>query len=164
MTSRGQDRIVALEMETVHINFNGTLPSKVYFKIGEVAQLAGVETYILRYWESEFGFKLNKSKHGQRLYQKKDVLRLLLIKQLLYGEKYTIAGAKKKLREIKKLEKEKQLSLIYEQEPEKGSPPAPDIKNNPVKPIASSENHEKIKTRLQAIKLKLEGLLQELQS
>ncbi|RME23448.1 MAG: MerR family transcriptional regulator [Deltaproteobacteria bacterium] len=74
------------------------LPDKIYFKIGEVAEIVGVEPYVLRYWESEFpALRPVKSKSQQRMYRKKDVELLLRIKKLLYEDKYTIAGAKKQL-------------------------------------------------------------------
>ncbi len=73
-------------------------PSKLFYRIGEVSRITGLETYVLRYWETEFPqIKPNKSKSGQRLYQKKDLDGILLIKQLLYTEGYTIAGARKRL-------------------------------------------------------------------
>jgi DNA-binding transcriptional MerR regulator len=78
------------------------LPDKFFFKIGEVAELTSLEPYVLRYWETEFNIKLTKTKNSQRLYQKKDVIRIIEIKKLLYDEKFTIAGAKKRLREVVK--------------------------------------------------------------
>jgi len=76
------------------------IPNKLYFRIGEVSKLIGVETYVLRYWESEFpDIKPSKSKSGQRLYKRKDVEVLLKIKELLYEERYTIDGARKRVRE-----------------------------------------------------------------
>ena len=68
---------------------------KVYYKIGEVAEVAGVRTSVLRFWESEFSF-LNpvKSSSGQRLYSKEEVDLVLQVKQLLYEEKFTIEGVK----------------------------------------------------------------------
>ncbi len=77
-------------------------PDKFFYKIGEVAEITTLEPYVLRYWETEFNIKLTKTKNSQRLYQKKDVMKILEIKKLLYNEKFTIAGAKKKLREISK--------------------------------------------------------------
>jgi DNA-binding transcriptional MerR regulator len=74
----------------------------MFYKIGEVAELTSLEPYVLRYWEGEFGLKLTKSKNHQRLYQKKDIDQIARIKTLLYDEKFTIAGAKKKLRERRK--------------------------------------------------------------
>lgn len=78
------------------------IPDKLFYKIGEVAKMVDVEPYVLRYWESEFGIKLSKSKNKQRLYQKKDIETVQKIKRLLYDERYTIEGAKKRLRERKK--------------------------------------------------------------
>ncbi len=78
---------------------NQPIPDKLFFKIGEVAEIAGVEQHVLRYWEDEFDvLKPNKNKSGQRLYQKKDIDQVLEIKQLLYKDKFTIAGAKNKLK------------------------------------------------------------------
>lgn len=74
------------------------LPDKLFFKIGEVSKIVGVEPYVLRYWETEFPFlKPRKSKSGQRIYIRKDVELLLDIKKLLYQERYTIEGGRKKL-------------------------------------------------------------------
>ncbi|HJT25527.1 MAG TPA: MerR family transcriptional regulator, partial [bacterium] len=74
---------------------------KLFYTIGEAAQIVDVKPYVLRYWETEFR-KLNpqKSVTGQRAYRKRDVRMALTIKRLLYGEKYTIAGAVKKLEEL----------------------------------------------------------------
>ena len=88
-----------------------SLPDKIYFKIGEVSQLVGVEPYVLRYWETEFELlKPSKAPSRHRLYKKKDVQLLLDIKRLLYSEGFTIEGARKKLKETKKEEKD-QLKL-----------------------------------------------------
>ena len=91
------------------------IPDKLFFKIGEVAELASVEQHVLRYWEDEFEtLRPNKNRSGQRLYEKKDVELILEIQHLLYSEKYTIAGAKKKLKENRK--KKAQLSLGFDRE------------------------------------------------
>jgi DNA-binding transcriptional MerR regulator len=75
------------------------LPDKLYFRIGEVADIVGVEPHVLRYWETEFrSIRPEKSRTGQRVYSRRDVEALLKVKDLLYGHGYTIAGAKKKLR------------------------------------------------------------------
>lgn len=75
------------------------LPDKLYFRIGEVADIVGVEPHVLRYWETEFrSVKPEKSRKGQRVYSRRDVDVLLKVKDLLYGHRYTIAGAKRKLR------------------------------------------------------------------
>ena len=76
------------------------IPNKLYFRIGEVSDIVGVKPYVLRYWESEFpDIKPSKSKSGQRLYKRRDVDLLLRIRQLLYEERFTINGARKRLRE-----------------------------------------------------------------
>jgi DNA-binding transcriptional MerR regulator len=73
-------------------------PDKLFFKIGEVSKIVGVEAYVLRYWETEFlSLCPKKSKSGQRIYTKKDIDLIMQIKQLLYEEKYTIEGVRKKL-------------------------------------------------------------------
>lgn len=71
------------------------IPDKLYFRIGDVAKLCGVEAYVLRFWETEFPqLKPNKSGTGQRLYRKRDVELALRIKQLLHHDGYTIQGAR----------------------------------------------------------------------
>ena len=70
---------------------------KLFYKIGEVSSIAEVEAHVLRYWESEFTFlKPRKNKTGQRVYSRKDVEQVLKIRDLLYKEKYTIAGVRNK--------------------------------------------------------------------
>ena len=88
-----------------------SIPEKLYYKIGEVSEITGVEPYVLRYWESEFKI-INpvRTNSKQRLYRKRDLELVLEVKKLLYKERFTIAGAKKKLQEIKGL-KEKQMKL-----------------------------------------------------
>jgi DNA-binding transcriptional MerR regulator len=74
------------------------IPEKLFFKIGEVCELTGVQAHVLRYWESEFPMLApQKNRAGQRTYRKRDVEMALRIKELLYEDQYTIAGAKKKL-------------------------------------------------------------------
>jgi len=74
------------------------IPEKIYFKIGEVCELVGVQAHVLRYWETEFPMlSPQKNNSGQRSYRRRDVEIALRIKQLLYNEMFTIAGAKKKM-------------------------------------------------------------------
>ncbi len=74
------------------------IPEKIYFKIGEVCELVGVQAHVLRYWETEFPMlSPQKNRSGQRSYRRRDVEISFRIKQLLYEEMFTIAGAKKKL-------------------------------------------------------------------
>lgn len=89
---RRRNFAVALSMTSVAI------PEKLFFKIGEVCELAGVQAHVLRYWETEFPtLAPQKNRAGQRTYRRRDVEMALRIKELLYDEQYTIAGAKKKL-------------------------------------------------------------------
>jgi len=75
------------------------LPDKLYFRIGEVAALVGVKPYVLRYWESEFSVvHPAKSQSKHRLYRRQDVENLLQIKHLLHNERFTIEGARKRLK------------------------------------------------------------------
>jgi len=79
------------------------IPDKNYFRIGEVGRILGVEPYVVRYWESEFKtVRPMRTRSDQRLYRRKDVEQLLEIKNLLYEEMFTIAGARKRLARINK--------------------------------------------------------------
>src|SRR5437879_9107399 len=93
------------------------IPDKLYFRIGDVARLAGIKPYVLRFWETEFpGLGPKKSGTGHRLYRRKDVELVLEIKRLLYEKRYTIEGARKSMetrgkgeaaRPVKAVKKEK---------------------------------------------------------
>jgi DNA-binding transcriptional MerR regulator len=75
------------------------IPDKLYFKIGEVAELTGVKPHVLRYWEAEIGaIRPTKNRHQQRLYRRRDIELILRLKDLLYNQGYTVAGARKSLR------------------------------------------------------------------
>jgi DNA-binding transcriptional MerR regulator len=77
------------------------IPEKPYFKIGEAARLCAVKPYVLRYWETEFGsLRPQKTRSQQRLYRRKDVELLLKIRELLYAQRFTIEGARARLREM----------------------------------------------------------------
>jgi DNA-binding transcriptional MerR regulator len=74
------------------------IPDKLFFKIGEVCEIAGIEPYVLRFWETEFpNLAPEKSKAGHRVYKRKDVENVLRVKELLYDRGFTIAGARKAL-------------------------------------------------------------------
>lgn len=78
------------------------IPDKSYFRIGEVSRILDVEPYVVRFWESEFKvIRPERSRSDHRVYRRKDVENLMLIKRLLYNEGYTIAGAKRQLRRIR---------------------------------------------------------------
>lgn len=89
------------------------IPDKLYFRIGEVSRLCRLPSYVLRFWETEFPqLKPSKSSTGQRMYRKPDVENVLRIKQLLYEEGFTIAGARQSLRSEGK---KKQAALPFAQ-------------------------------------------------
>ena len=76
------------------------IPQKLYYRIGEVADLVGVKPHVLRYWESEFGLlSPDKSDGNQRSYTQRDLQKIQMIKRLLHEEGFTIAGARRRLRE-----------------------------------------------------------------
>ncbi len=89
------------------------IPDKLYFRIGEVAKLCGVETYVLRFWETEFPqMRPNKSGTGQRLYRKRDVELAMRVRRLLHDEGYTIAGARQVIAQENARSKSPQLPLL----------------------------------------------------
>ena len=110
-TSRAQPpaEVPELEASALEADLEGISPAdltalkdgKLYYRIGEVSQITGVKPYVLRYWESEFRLMSpQKSRSKQRLYRQKDIETILAIKRLLYQDRYTIAGARRKLREL----------------------------------------------------------------
>jgi DNA-binding transcriptional MerR regulator len=101
------------------------IPEKIYFKIGEVCEIVGVQAHVLRYWETEFPMlSPQKNRSGQRSYRRRDVEVSLRIKQLLYDEMFTIAGARKKLQS--EMRETPKLKIVH-------SEPSPeeDIKKTP---------------------------------
>jgi DNA-binding transcriptional MerR regulator len=106
-----------------------SVPQKPYFRIGEVSRLTGVKPYVLRYWESEFPqVAPTKTRANQRLYRREDVERILVIKRLLYTERYTIAGARARL--------------------EAGEPPADGAPTEPGAGPAALPDHAALRERL----------------
>ena len=94
-----------------------SIPDKLFFRIGEVSQLVGVEAYVLRYWESEFpGLSPKKSSSGQRMFRRKDVELLLNIKHLLYDRKFTIEGARKALSDKAKAKEPAPVAAVQQEE------------------------------------------------
>ncbi|MGH7901350.1 MAG: MerR family transcriptional regulator [Thermodesulfobacteriota bacterium] len=75
------------------------LPDKIYFRIGEVSEFTGIKPYVLRYWESEFTNIKPIRRKSQRLYDRETIHLIMKIKNMLYEQNFTIAGAKKKIRE-----------------------------------------------------------------
>ena len=102
---RGRGRLLPLAMATQLSRKRAfespEIPDRLYFKIGDVARICEVETYVLRFWESQFPqLKPNKSGTGQRLYRKRDVELALEIKRLVHAEGYTLAGARQTLEHV----------------------------------------------------------------
>jgi DNA-binding transcriptional MerR regulator len=98
------------------------IPDKLYFRIGEVSEILGVEPYVLRYWETEFPqLSPKKSGTGHRLYRRKDVELLLLIKRLLYEKRFTIEGARQNLqgmgRGAKEIRAKQGQQLLFPEDP-----------------------------------------------
>jgi len=90
---------------------DGIIPEKAYFRIGEVSKILSVEPYVIRYWETEFKtVRPVRTKAAQRLYRKKDVEELLIIRNLLYQQRFTISGAKKQLMRMRGDEPESEAS------------------------------------------------------
>lgn len=112
------------------------IPDRLYFKIGDVARICGLEAYVLRFWESQFPqLKPNKSGTGQRLYRRRDVELVLEIKRLVYREGYTLAGARQAL----------------EQTPRRPQPQALAPKAVPQRPAADPSAIARIRTELREI-------------
>ena len=92
------------------------IPDKFHFKIGEVSRILGVKPYVLRFWETEFRISPAKNRSQHRIYKRQDVEMLLEIKHLLYDERFTIEGARAKLKERLK-DRQKQLKLDLAENP-----------------------------------------------
>ena len=124
-----------------------SIPEKLFFKIGEVCDITGIQAHVLRYWESEFPMLApQKNRAGQRTYRKRDVEMVLRIKELLYEDQYTIAGAKKRL--TNELRGASKLKVVT---PEMGAqvlntPPAPQLVPAPPS-SAEDEPHSYAETR-----------------
>ena len=92
------------------------IPDKFHFKIGEVSRILGVKPYVLRFWETEFRITPAKNRSQHRVYKRQEVETLLEIKRLLYEERFTIEGARTKLKERVK-DRQKQLKLDLAENP-----------------------------------------------
>jgi DNA-binding transcriptional MerR regulator len=128
------------------------LPPKLYFRIGEVASLVGVEPHVLRYWEREFrSIRPTKSAKGQRVYSRRDVENLMRVRELLYQEGFTIAGAKKKLERGPAREVGREAEAKTEKQPEK----APENAIN-------GEGSKRMRAVLSEMRAEVEAFLAEL--
>jgi DNA-binding transcriptional MerR regulator len=105
----GDDLIATLE----------SIPQKMAFKIGEAAEMVGVKQYVLRYWETEFEMlRPRKSKNNQRVYSRRDVETAMMIKKLLYEDRFSIEGARSALRQLKTQVKEERSIKVITQSQE----------------------------------------------
>jgi DNA-binding transcriptional MerR regulator len=103
---------MATQLSPGRVQETPTIPDRLYFKIGDVARICKVETYVLRFWESQFPqLKPGKSGTGQRLYRRRDVETALEIKRLVHGEGYTISGARQVLGQGRRNEPQPRLPL-----------------------------------------------------
>jgi DNA-binding transcriptional MerR regulator len=90
------------------------IPDRIYFRIGDVAEIVGVKPYVIRFWEGEFPFLApEKAKSGQRVYRRPQIESLILVKHLLHVERYSIEGAKKKLTELRRDGKMKETIMKF---------------------------------------------------
>jgi DNA-binding transcriptional MerR regulator len=94
------------------------IPDKIYYKIGEVSSILGVKPYVVRFWESEFNLVPPKTQSRHRIYRRQDLDVLMEIRHLLYEDRFTIEGARNKLKERLK-ERNKQLSMDWKTNPYK---------------------------------------------
>jgi DNA-binding transcriptional MerR regulator len=130
------------------------LPAKLFFRIGEVAGLVGVEPHVLRYWEREFrSIRPTKSAKGQRVYSRKDVENLIRVRELLYRDGFTIAGAKKKLQRP-----DAEVEAGDKTEPSPSPAPSPAAGVVEAAPREASRTREK----LLALRAEVEAFLEEL--
>lgn len=124
-------------------------PDKLFYKIGEVCRITDTQPYVLRFWESEFSqLSPQKNKAGQRVYRKKDIQLIFQIKELLYDEEFTIAGARKKLGMIEPQAEELDMPLFHGEKKKKGKK---------VKKV--SEPEDSYQSKLKRLERQLENIL-----
>ena len=140
-----------------------TIPQKLFFKIGEVCEIAGVQAHVLRYWETEFPMLApQKNRAGQRTYRRRDVEMALRIKELLYDEQYTIAGAKKKLATEMRSPSKENLQPVQQKQNVRSLQPPPSLVGKftaPPPPPASPAFSEDQRTSLRQIASQLRDIL-----
>jgi DNA-binding transcriptional MerR regulator len=146
------------------------LPPKLFFRIGEVAGLVGVEPHVLRYWEREFrSIRPTKSAKGQRVYSRRDVENLIRVRELLYRDGFTIAGAKKKLQRV---DAEPEVAVAgangARAEPSSPSPPSPPSPSpsasapSRTAPTPAAQTPARTREKLLALRAEVEAFLEEL--
>ena len=138
------------------------IPNKLFFKIGEVCEITDTQPYVLRYWESEFpALAPAKNSSGQRIYRRKDIETVLRIKQLLYEEGFTIAGAKKRLEAEMTGRGATPSSMASDPAVEEaGAPPAPAPRASPeAPPLVATPPDDKTRAVLLEVRAQLRELL-----
>jgi DNA-binding transcriptional MerR regulator len=138
-----------------------TIPQKLFFKIGEVCEIAGVQAHVLRYWETEFPMLApQKNRAGQRTYRRRDVEMALRIKELLYDEQYTIAGAKKKLATEMRAPGKENLQPVQQKQNVRSLQPPPSLAGKFAPPPAASPGlSEDQRASLRQVALQLRDIL-----
>ena len=138
------------------------IPEKLFFRIGEVCDLIKVQPHVLRYWETEFPMLApQKNRAGQRVYRRKDVEMVLRIRDLLYEEKFTIAGAKKRL--LDEMRGGSARAKLAEEIVEEETTPIPATNSSPPATPDQPVSHQ-ARTVLHKLKSDLEDLLTRLNS
>jgi DNA-binding transcriptional MerR regulator len=137
------------------------IPEKIYFRIGEVSELAELPTYVLRFWETEFAqLKPTKSSTGQRMYRRKDVEYVMRIRRLLYEDGFTIAGAREKLREeIRSHHAPETLAAAKHQLVKKEITNSAGSANQATLPFLAPVNNARSKEELQRVRKQLRAVL-----
>ena len=131
------------------------IPEKIYFKIGEVCEIVGVQAHVLRYWETEFPMlSPQKNRSGQRSYRRRDVEISLRIKQLLYDEMFTIAGARKKLQS--EMREAPKLKIVH---PEPASDESPEEAHTPS--LFNDPSLEELELDLDSVEPKVGAIITE---
>jgi DNA-binding transcriptional MerR regulator len=139
------------------------LPTKLFFRIGEVARLVGVEPHVVRYWEREFrSIRPTKSAKGQRVYSRKDVENLLRVRDLLYRDGFTIAGAKKKLSRASLDTSDAELAPEGAPEPSAAAAPSRGEPAAPTGEPPSEPAARDVRAKLLALRGEIEDFLAEL--
>ena len=152
----------ALRSSLIMSQAAATIPQKLFFKIGEVCEIAGVQAHVLRYWETEFPMLApQKNRAGQRTYRRRDVEIALRIKELLYDEQYTIAGAKKKLASETRAPGRESLQSVQPKQNVRSLQPPPSLasKFTAPSPAAAAELSEEQRASLKQIASQLTEII-----
>jgi DNA-binding transcriptional MerR regulator len=124
------------------------IPDRLYFKIGDVARICGLETYVLRFWESQFPqLKPNKSGTGQRLYRRREVEMVLDIKRLVHAEGYTLSGARQVLEQNNRRTAQKESKPEAQQSSSSRLAPVAVVSNSRSDAVAATIGHARAELR-----------------